>query len=229
MKTLTFKASLCVPFLVFVFAYSFAHVDLDNPTGGEFFTPGTNITIKWTETQEHGESNWDLFYSLDGGDVWQAIAIDLEKTVVEYAWEIPEMETIMAKIKIVQDNNEGTDYDGISENFTISVNPPDVEDPGVITALEDIGINSDTDLHLSNYPNPFNGETTIKFSLSKKSHIQLNVYNMLGKIVFSDVDKILDEGTHRILWKSHGLSNGIYLCRLVADDQKITRKMILSP
>lgn len=226
---MTFKASISVLLLGFVFTHSFAHVQLDYPKGGETFAPGVDINIKWIETQDHGENNWDLYYTLDDGAVWKEIALDLEEATLEYSWTIPDAETSLVRIKIVQDNSSGTDYESISEKFTISINPPEVEEPEVITALEDITEYQDYDLQLSNYPNPFQEQTTIQFSISKKSHVQLNVYDILGERVFQSVNHVLPKGTHEVLWKNDGLKSGIYLCRLMVDDQKTSKKMIMRP
>ena len=226
---MTYHTLLTIIILVFAVSISKAHVDLDSPKGGETFIPGSEITIKWTETQDHGENDWDLFYSVDGGSVWHEIAIDIEEASRDYTWDVPFAETAIAKVKIVQDNKSGTDYDGISENFTISSSPGDIEEPDIITALDDIIVRSNKDLALSNYPNPFTTHTTIQFSISQKSHVQLNVYNTLGKMVFAGADRTLDKGTYEILWNNHGFPSGIYLCKLKADDQKIINKMLLRP
>lgn len=214
---------------VFTIQFSHAHVTLDSPKGGETFAPLSKITIKWTETQDHGENDWDIYYSLDGGEVWKEIAIDIEDASYEYTWEVPIAETSNAKIKIVQDNSSGTAFEDISEKFTISNTPGGDSEPDIVTALDDFTIHSNKDLQLSNYPNPFNTHTTIQFSISQKSHIILNVYNTLGKLVYTGVDETYDKGTYKILWKSHGFPGGIYLCKLTADDQKIINRMMLRP
>lgn len=226
---MAYHTSLTVFILLFAVSISQAHVDLNSPKGGETFAPLSEITIKWTETQSHGENNWDLFYSEDGGTVWQEIAIDLEEALREYTWNAPLTETFKAMIKIVQDNKSGTDYDGISQVFTISNTPGEIEEPDIVTTLEDVSVQSNKDLQLSNYPNPFTTHTTIKFSISQKSHVQLNVYNTLGKMVFTAVNETFDKGTYEFLWKSHGFPGGIYLCKLMAHDQKIINKMVLRP
>ena len=41
-----------------------------------------------------------------------------------------------------------------------------------------------------NYPNPFNSGTIIKYSLHKKAHVRLAVYDILGREVTKLVDKI---------------------------------------
>jgi len=226
---MTYNTSLLILVLLFAVSVSQAHVDLDFPKGGETFFPSSEIIIKWTESQSHGESNYDLFYSDDGGTVWQEIALDLAESSREYTWNTPGKETFKALIKVTQDNKSGTDYDGVSQVFTISNTPGDIEEPGIITALEDITVQSNKGLQLSNFPNPFISQTTIQFSISQKSHVQLNVYNTLGKMVFTAVNETFDEGTYEFLWKSHGFPGGIYLCKLIANDQKIVNKMVLSP
>lgn len=215
--------------LIFIISASQAHVRIDSPKGGDVLAPLSEINIKWTETQDHGKNNWDLFYSLDGGEVWNEIVLDLDKTVLEYAWKIPAVASIMAKVRVIQDNKEGTDYEDISGNFTISAVPPEVEEPEIITALVDIDNNLVTELQLSIYPNPFNAQTTIQFSVEQKGRVELNVYNMLGKRIFAGTDRYYDKGTHEIVMMNQDLPNGIYLAILLANNQKLTRKMILRP
>lgn len=209
---------------------SIAHVRIDSPKGGESLIPFSEISIEWTETQDHGENNWDLYYSLDGGIVWMEINLDVEESLLVYAWQVPNAETSSAKIKIIQDNSSGPDYEDISDNFTISSNPSEINgDPELITALDDKSDYSIDSIELFNYPNPFNSSTTIQFSIAKKSHVDLTVYNVLGKIVFRGVDDILDEGTYKIPMKNLDLHKGIYFSSLTTNDQKITNKMIFRP
>ncbi|KPK67856.1 hypothetical protein AMJ82_09675 [candidate division TA06 bacterium SM23_40] len=85
-----------------------------------------------------------------------------------------------------------------------------------------------------NYPNPFNPVTTVQFGIpaNVKGSVQLRIYNVKGELV-----KILFEGTkepgvHTFKWdgrNEHGrkVSSGIYFCRFVAGDVRITKKMVL--
>jgi hypothetical protein len=77
-----------------------------------------------------------------------------------------------------------------------------------------------------NYPNPFNLSTIIEFTLPKKEHVTLSVYDILGRKVADIYDREMEAGTHK-----HRLSmdvpSGIYLYRLRAGNTAITRKMAL--
>jgi hypothetical protein len=84
----------------------------------------------------------------------------------------------------------------------------------------------------SAYPNPFNPETEISFSLSERTQVSLIIYNILGEKVKTLVNKEMDAGTHTIRWNSrdeagNSVSSGIYFYRLKTDGFDQTRKMLL--
>ncbi len=79
-----------------------------------------------------------------------------------------------------------------------------------------------------NYPNPFNPTTTIVFSLPRKEHVSLVVYNLMGKVVKTLVDQTLPAGRHTVAFDGTALSSGIYYYRLIHNGGSITRKMLLA-
>ena len=83
-----------------------------------------------------------------------------------------------------------------------------------------------------NYPNPFNPETNIAFSLAADSPVRLCVYNLKGQKVAELFSGNLPAGEHSKVWNGrdyHGrsVSSGIYLIRLEAESATFTRKMML--
>ncbi len=88
-------------------------------------------------------------------------------------------------------------------------------------------------LALRNYPNPFNPQTSIQFTLPSLSNVNLKIYNVKGQLVYSQRRNNLQTGQHTITW--HGkdnndkaLASGIYLYKLSTDTGlSQTRKMIL--
>lgn len=74
------------------------------------------------------------------------------------------------------------------------------------------------------YPNPFTASTTIKFSLEKKSNVQLKIYNLFGQEVKVLADGELPQGEHRIRWNGtqqngSAANMGIYICRLIKNGE----------
>jgi len=65
-----------------------------------------------------------------------------------------------------------------------------------------------------NYPNPFNPTTQIEFNLAEIQHVTLTVYDLMGRLVSTLVDRDYDPGPHSVRFDGSGLASGIYLYRL---------------
>jgi len=78
-----------------------------------------------------------------------------------------------------------------------------------------------------NYPNPFNIQTMISYSVPKRSHIQLKIYNVIGKEIKEIENGIKDEGNYSFVFDASGLSSGIYFYKLQANDFRDIKKMVL--
>ncbi len=79
----------------------------------------------------------------------------------------------------------------------------------------------------SNFPNPFNPSTTIRYEIPKNGFVSLKVYNSLGKEVTSLVNENQNTGVYEYVFEAANLSSGIYYYTLTAGDFKETRKMVL--
>ncbi|MFO7659892.1 MAG: M14 family zinc carboxypeptidase [Candidatus Cloacimonadaceae bacterium] len=125
---------------------------------------------------------------------------------------------------------------------------PGLEDPGwtldnikIISGSASCNVTANTDeiipalpvtVLYPNFPNPFNPETTLKFSLSKGSKVSLDIYNLKGQKVRNLTHQFYSDGTHSLKWDGkddHGvpLGSGIYFSRLASDSVTKTQKMIL--
>jgi hypothetical protein len=98
-----------------------AHVALDFPVGGETFVVGQSIVISWHESIPHNGLNWDLQFSVDSGDTWTPIVLNIPYSQTSYEWEVPDSVTSFGRIRIWQDNPD-QDYLDFSLNFTIVAN-----------------------------------------------------------------------------------------------------------
>lgn len=78
-----------------------------------------------------------------------------------------------------------------------------------------------------NYPNPFNPTTVVTFSLPKKSHVKLAVYNLLGEKVSELVNGEMDAGDHQISVDAQGYSAGVYFYVIEAGEFKDVKKMMV--
>ncbi len=83
-----------------------------------------------------------------------------------------------------------------------------------------------------NYPNPFNPETTISYSLAETGRVNIVVYNIKGQKVTTLVNEQQEKGNHSIKWSgrdsnSKNVSSGVYFVRMKAGKDVSTHKMLL--
>ena len=83
-----------------------------------------------------------------------------------------------------------------------------------------------------NYPNPFNPQTTIRYTLEYQADVSLSVYNLLGQKVATLVDEVRPAGEYETVWNGtddngQPVASGIYFYRLKAGDYEDSKKMVL--
>ncbi len=85
---------------------------------------------------------------------------------------------------------------------------------------------------INNYPNPFNPETTVSFTLPQDGKVSIKVFNVRGQLVKTLVDNNLNAGKHEIVWNGRDEENrqvgsGIYFCRLQTAGKILNRKLLM--
>jgi len=83
-----------------------------------------------------------------------------------------------------------------------------------------------------NYPNPFNPDTNISFSLHENALVVIEIYNVRGQKVRTLVNTEMEAGNHSVVWNGRTDQNreagsGIFFYRMKAGTFTSTRKMIL--
>lgn len=79
----------------------------------------------------------------------------------------------------------------------------------------------------SNYPNPFNPSTTIKFAVPEGSEVKLSVFNTNGEEVGVIASGYFDAGIHKVEFNAKNLPSGIYFAVLNSGGKMLRQKMIL--
>lgn len=80
---------------------------------------------------------------------------------------------------------------------------------------------------LPNYPNPFNGSTSIDFDLPENADITLVVYDVNGREVAELARGHYSAGRHHVVFSGEGLASGLYLCHMTAPGFSTRQKMLL--
>jgi len=103
----------------------------------------------------------------------------------------------------------------------------------VLGTGDPVSINESDNLPVShqlgqNYPNPFNPATLIPVELASSGRLQIDVYDLTGRLVRSIDGGSLVEGSYQIRFDANGLSSGVYMYRMMLDGVQIqVRSMTL--
>ncbi|HPN40910.1 MAG TPA: choice-of-anchor J domain-containing protein, partial [Candidatus Cloacimonadota bacterium] len=83
-----------------------------------------------------------------------------------------------------------------------------------------------------NYPNPFNPETTIRFSVKEATPVTIEIYNTKGQLVKTLINEAKEAGNHSVVWNGkdnsgRSVSSGVYFYKMNAGKYSSTKKMIM--
>ena len=116
---------------------------------------------------------------------------------------------------------EDVAFDGTrTQHGPISVMPQTAEAAQVQALPTEFGL-------AQNVPNPFNPTTEIRYQVPAASHVELAVYDALGRKVQVLVDGLVQGGYRTVVWDAKEAASGVYLVRMEAGDFVEVRKMVL--
>ncbi len=194
--------------------------ELELPLAFHTRNMGGEFTISWDGLSELPEA-------------WEVTLIDnvLEQSVnmrdaSEHIFSHNENQKAVKAADITPDirpmtaQDAGDASDGEGERFTviISSDPVSAETPA----------DKPGELALDqNYPNPFNPSTVISYEVPEQQHVRLAVYDVTGRKISLLVDQVRSPGTYEVTWDTGQLASGVYMYRLEAGGEILTRQMTL--
>ena len=113
-------------------------------------------------------------------------------------------------------------YDPASNNVTLACESGWINRGGDMVALV-----VPEEFSVSNYPNPFNPETEIHYTLPVNANVTLEIYNIVGQRIAILMNEMQDSGYHLVTWNASDIPSGVYFYRIVAGEFTATNKMIL--
>jgi hypothetical protein len=202
----------------------------------QFTCPALDPELRFNAYIFLGSPNNDHYYvkvSTDGGTNWTVLwdAVTQTPAGAYSTYTTPIVLTLAAyagqNIKLAWHADDPPTNDGmwnvaaidnVEVEGTVGVDNP--ETPALVTALN------------GNYPNPFNPETTISYSVKSGSPVAIEIYNTKGQRVRTLVNEAKAAGNYNVKWDgrdSNGLqvSSGVYFYKMTAGKFTSSRKMIL--
>jgi hypothetical protein len=77
------------------------------------------------------------------------------------------------------------------------------------------------------YPNPFNAQTIIGYSLARAEVVSLTIFDILGRKIATLMDSPQQVGEYAVKWDASFFPSGVYFARLEAGDKSETVKLLL--
>ena len=155
-----------------------------------------------TATNEAFEVDWDDDVTLHIGE---AVTFDVTFT--------PETENLVFARLEIESNDE------TPPRISLTGSPLSVGDDNSLLPVE---------FGMSNpYPNPFNNNARIDFSLDRSGAMTLVLYDLNGRRIASVLNASLNAGHHSTILNGDGISAGIYFLRLESTGRAIVHKVAL--
>lgn len=79
----------------------------------------------------------------------------------------------------------------------------------------------------SNFPNPFNPTTSIRYDIPKVSHVTLSIFNISGQVINILVNQKQEPGFYSVNWDARNVSTGVYFYKIQAGEFIQTKKCLL--
>lgn len=182
-------------------------------TGGAWVSEGGPAQMVWN-TSESLPTNWDIL--LVDNHTGSSINLRDQNT---YDFEL---HASASKVSIIQPeiapqlaNVNGDSRFTLKISDASTTNAPFMSDsPSAISLSQ-------------NYPNPFNPSTSVQFALPEAGFVSLAVYDVTGRLIASIANGEFGVGEHTVSFDASALSSGVYVYRLNAGGQTLTRKMTL--
>jgi aminopeptidase N len=201
----------------------------------------TNQDLTWFFDQWVKSANHPLYsvqYSVNAFDSSAAVSISQTQSSGTY-WKMPVI------LKFFLSNGNDTTikvFNAVNkETFTFkfpSLPTSMVFDPNndivlkssitqkVTSIRKDFSGPSEYSLH-QNFPNPFNPSTTIEFVIPGSGHVQLRIFDILGRTVETLLNQTMEQGVYNVVWNAQQFPTGIYYYRLQTENFVTTKKMSL--
>ena len=176
------------------------------------------VHLQWEESSDEDFSHYRIFRDMNENfDISEDNFIG-ENEIAEWYDSLSTLGSYFYKVTAVD----------INENESSSSDPINVE---LLSLEELLGAPELFSVH-QNYPNPFNPITTFRYDLPENTHVQIIIYDMIGRKVKTLVDQFQDSGYKYAVWDATNdygkpVSGGIYLYQVNVGSNISTKKMVL--
>ncbi len=185
------------------------------------------LLYMWGHSHFLDDSGWSRMTAIceevgNRGDIWYARNIE----VADY---------LRAICSLVYTDGSVLNPSADVSVWVVTDSGPVELEPGesmALSAVEDNDLIPRQSSLQQNYPNPFNPSTSFRYTVTRDTHVKVNVFDVRGQLVTQLVDAVRVAGTHEESWDGtnmagHDVASGMYLLRMDAGSFSDTKRMVL--
>ena len=197
-----------------------------------------NLNYKFCDFGENNHNQDGVYFSNNGGVSFTKVHTILSESFIDCIWNNVQLNinSLCNTYNIAMTHNfviRFVQYDDSPyPNGGYMIDDVEIEidsqsSPYITDAVnESVKISSDV------YPNPFNPDTRISFSINTDTRVNVSVYNIKGQKVTTLIDKYIESGKHEVIWKGKDdnnkrVSSGVYFYRISTPKCQHINKMLL--
>lgn len=98
---------------------------------------------------------------------------------------------------------------------------------GIVTPVEMTSFKPESFETITNYPNPFNGQTVVQFSISAEALVEIKIYDVMGREWKHLMKKAVERGSYRVPLDASDLTSGTYFVVMKSGTKVKTHKLLL--
>jgi len=178
--------------------------------------PGYTFHLTWDMPDMLDFDHFNIYFAFQD-EQFEIIDTSIG-TSYDYDYEFYPQTSYSFYLTTVNQTGMESDASEIVEYFTTDTDPSDIP---LVTTL------------MPNFPNPFNPQTAINFSIADdNSRTIINIYNIKGQKIKNLLDEEMSTGNHQIIWNGTNnleqpAASGLYFYSLQNGNYSAIRKMIL--
>ena len=191
------------------------YVDLDGDGKKEIFLTNANLAFGF---KYNGEGNYYMDFVIKAPEFDSTYVIQSLEEIDIADLDNDGIVEIIPQYRLSKGGYESWESIFLKRDKIVSVNE------------EENNLPNDFEL-FQNFPNPFNPETKIKFSLPSVSEIKMNIYDILGKEIKKLISETRSSGEYEITWygtdnSGNKVPSGIYFITMEAESFRKTIKSV---
>lgn len=182
--------------------------------------PGREM-LTWKPDSVHDLAGYKVYYSTDSTNLLARTGAKRGNSPIY----VPDVDTL-----VVAGLTKGMNYWFAISAFDFSMNESSLSQPVkifVVTKVQQSESSPKTFALFQNFPNPFNPATVISYQLPVTSHVNLKVYDVLGREMATLVNERQNAGYYNVTFNAENLPSGVYFYRINAGNFSAVKKLVV--